>query len=140
MKRFLALTVLGLASLTVTAQQASAHWLLDHFHHCHCCLNVCAKQYNAFSPYCIDSVHGCCPGPVVGAWGNGGGPGYTDGGECAPGELPPPGTPDGHPVAPPPAARAPVAGAPFIISGNGPMMMPGPGNGMRIVPSASPQR
>jgi hypothetical protein len=126
MKRFFAIAILGLASLGIAAQQAAAGWLLDHCcHRCCCSLKVCAKQYNAFSPYCIDSVSGCCPGPVAGAWGNGPGPGfaYQDGGPCQ--ELPAPGQLDGHPTVPPPAAGAARSGTPFVVPGSTQFLMPG---------------
>jgi hypothetical protein len=124
MKRLFAITILGLASLAIPAQQAAAGWLWDHCcHHCCCSLKVNAKQYNAFSPYCIDSVSGCCPGPVTGAWGNGQGPGCQDGGACQ--ELPATGPVDGHAAIPPQAANGTISGMPVMVPGSTQMLMPG---------------
>jgi hypothetical protein len=78
MKKILVIAILGLAGLGWSAQEASAGPLLN----CLCCCKKCrvklyAKQYNAFSPYCLDSLSGCLP---LGGF-NGGGPGF---GGCGP--------------------------------------------------------
>jgi hypothetical protein len=62
MRKFFVFAVLGLAGLGMLAGQASAGSLL----HCLCCkkcccMKLCATQYNAFSPFCLDSLSGCVP-------------------------------------------------------------------------------
>src|SRR5262245_16389318 len=62
MRNFFVFAVLGLAGLGMAAGQASAGHLL----HCcccckKCCVNLCATQYNAFSPFCLDTLSGCIP-------------------------------------------------------------------------------
>jgi hypothetical protein len=139
MKRFFAITILGLASLGIAAQQVSAGWLL---HHCcqHCCLKVCAKQYNAFSPYCIDSLNGCCPAQglaaIAGAnCGYGQGPGfaYQDGGACQ--ELPAPGHVDGSAAVAPPAGAV-SSGTSFMVPGGTQLLTPGATS--QAIPMVSP--
>lgn len=84
MKRLLTATVLSIAALTLAAGQAPA-WFLTH--HCckQCCVSVCCKQYNAFSPVCCGNItcYGCSPslnfgqgccgaGDAVAGWDGGG--------------------------------------------------------------------
>ena len=63
MKKIMVIAILGLAELGWSAQEASAGPLLN----CLCCckkkcrVKLYAKQYNAFSPYCLDSISGCLP-------------------------------------------------------------------------------
>ena len=126
MKRFVAIAILGLTSVGVAAQQAAAG-LLDIFHHCHCCMKVCAKQYNAFSPYCIDSVKGCCPGPGLGGYVNGNGGDeaacYPNGGAPVE-ELPAPGNVANPTATAPPSNGQSISGTPYLIPG-GSRMPPG---------------
>src|SRR5438105_4916246 len=119
MKKIFVIAVLGLAGLGLDVGRASAGLL-----NCFCCkkctMKLSAKQYNAFSPYCLDSVSGCVPATSCCGFGHGGvafcpcGPDAGYGG-CGPacshsnggwamGELP-----------------APGPGQAF----NGPMVMPG---------------
>jgi hypothetical protein len=121
MKRFFAIALLGLAALGLGSGRASAWWWS------HCCGHKCgitltATQYNAFSPYCLDSLHGCLPlaglaaqvaGPECG-----GAACSMQGGYCL-GELPAPGTITGHASAGDavagPALSAPVANGPQVV-------------------------
>jgi hypothetical protein len=57
MKKLLAIAIVGVAALCLTAGQASAFWP---FHCCHCCKDyhcICT-QYNAFSPWCCNCPTG----------------------------------------------------------------------------------
>jgi hypothetical protein len=126
MKKILVIAILGLAGLEWSAQEASA-WCLRN---CFCCkkcrVKLYASQYNAFSPYCLDSISGCLPVagltasvPGCGAGGCFAGNGY------AMGELPAPG-PEGFAGAMP----GPQAFA-------GPMMM-GPTEAGQGMPGFTP--
>ena len=92
MKKILVIAILGLAGLGFSVEQASAGHILGCLCCKKCCVKLCATQYNAFSPYCLDSMSGCIP--LGGFAGNGGGCGpacnYADGG-FAMGQLPAPG-------------------------------------------------
>src|ERR1700676_2306344 len=64
MNKLIASAFLSLLGLGMATQEAAAWgW-------CHCCcsssckVTICSSQYNAFSPFCIDSVRykGCCGG------------------------------------------------------------------------------
>jgi hypothetical protein len=59
MRKQFAIALVSLAALGLTSRPASAWW----FPCCKskCCMTLCAKQYNAFSPYCLDSLNGCFP-------------------------------------------------------------------------------
>jgi hypothetical protein len=62
MKKLLTTAFLSLAALALGSNHASAWWPMS----CcksKCCISVCARQYNAFSPYCID---GCGPCGAIG--------------------------------------------------------------------------
>ena len=61
MRNLFVFAVLGLAGLGWFAEQASAGPIRDCLCCKKCCLKLCAKQYNAFSPYCLDSLSGCLP-------------------------------------------------------------------------------
>ena len=94
MKKIFVIAILGLGGLGFNVEQASAGCHLLSCLCCNkcCCVKMCAKQYNAFSPYCLDSLSGCIP--MGGFAGNGGGYGpacnYADPG-FAMGQLPAPG-------------------------------------------------
>jgi hypothetical protein len=93
MKKIFVIAILGLAGLVFSVEQASAAGvILSRLRCCkRCSVKLNAKQYNAFSPYCLDSLSGCLPlGGLAGA------PGCGFGG-CGPacsyanmGELPAP--------------------------------------------------
>jgi hypothetical protein len=129
MRKFFASALLGLAALALAAGPTSAWWP---FHHCKCCVKLCAKQYNAFSPYCLDSLNGCLP--PQGGMGNGacylgtpqGCSAYA--GVACLGELPAPGTADGATVhgSSAPAANGSVMSGPITIqNGNPTIVAPG---------------
>jgi hypothetical protein len=99
MKKILVIAILGLAGLEFTAEQAAADGpirnvasnvvpacIRNKFCCKKCCVNLCAKQYNAFSPYCLDSMSGYIP---MGGYA-GYGPAACAGGGCAMGQLPAP--------------------------------------------------
>jgi hypothetical protein len=58
------LGLLGVAGLLLGVTHDANAWLL---HHCcggrHCCMQICCRQYNAFTPVCFGNIHcdGCCP-------------------------------------------------------------------------------
>jgi hypothetical protein len=60
MKKLLSTALLGLLGLALSSSQASAGWWSC------CCKDKCgitlvARQYNAFSPFCLDSCNVCIP-------------------------------------------------------------------------------
>jgi hypothetical protein len=95
MKKLFAVAILGIAALALTTESASAGWLCHHCCKSKSCLTLTAKQYNAFSPYCLDSFNGCFPLQGMGCNGNcymgcvGGS--CTQAGVACLGELPSPG-------------------------------------------------
>src|ERR1700730_7728826 len=104
MRKFFVIAILGLAGLGFSVEQASAGKLCNWCCCKKCCVKLCAKQYNAFSPFCLDSIQGCVQvtaNPGCGPWGcgQGCGCGYQGCGPTGcfphgygmPGELPPPG-------------------------------------------------
>ena len=119
MRNLFVFAVLGLAGLGWFAAQASAGPIRDCLCCKKCCLKLCAKQYNAFSPYCLDSISGCLP--CQGGIGAGNG-GYCAGGYC--GDLPAgdPGQFGGMPMT---QMANPYAGVPVMPQG-----MPQYGQGM----------
>ncbi len=136
MKKIFVIAILGLAGMEWSAQEASAWGALRN---CLCCkkcrVKLYAKQYNAFSPYCLDSISGCLPvaGLTASVPGCGAGGCFADHG-YAMGELPAPGT-EGFagPMPGPQGFSGPVMmgpseaaqGMPGMISPNGmPMYYP----------------
>jgi hypothetical protein len=83
MKKLLWTALIGLVGLVLSSGHASAGWW-----GCGCCkcgVKLCAHQYNAFSPFCLETCNVCTPN---GCNGNGYGPGCSaQGGNCL-GELP----------------------------------------------------
>jgi hypothetical protein len=61
MKKLLVIAILGFAALGLATEPASAGWLCRKCCKQKCCLTLCARQYNAFSPYCLDSFNGNFP-------------------------------------------------------------------------------
>src|SRR5205814_8867524 len=94
MKKIFVIAILGLAGLGFSVEQASAAGpLLKRLCCCkRCSVKLSAKQYNAFSPYCLDSLSGCLP--LAGLAGGAPGYGYGGGGPACSyanmGELPAP--------------------------------------------------
>ena len=140
MKKLLISAALGLILVASTTPRASA-WGL--FRCCHCCANICCKQYNAFTPCCFGTIccNGCCPiaygncGPYapgpMGGYGNGYGCGWGDGSSCGPdgcdggycgggllGQLPAP------PPTPYSGGKPPTGGAPAAAPSGGPNFQP----------------
>jgi len=126
MRRIFVIAILGLAGLGLTVEQACAGPIKNCLCCKKCCMTLCAKQYNAFSPYCLDSVTGCVPVGGFPSWmpsngyqGNGSACCYPNGSGM--GELPPPGPMGPH-------------------SFGSPMMSPGmsPGDAMHGWPAYGP--
>ncbi len=141
MRKNIFFAMLGLGALALLPGSASAWWLADCC--CHkCCVKLCAKQYNAFSPFCLDSLQGCLP--LQGGCGNGGfcggpscGPAcsYPDGGGYM-GELPPASAPGAHVLAPSAQTPTTTTAGPAAY---GVPMMAAPGMGaMAMPPSGVP--
>jgi hypothetical protein len=83
MKKLLSTALMGLMGLALSSGHASAGWW-----GCGCSkcgVTLCARQYNAFSPFCLDTCNVCIPNACNGS---GYGPACSvQGGNCL-GELP----------------------------------------------------
>jgi hypothetical protein len=131
MKKFFAIALLGFAALALTTGSASAGWLRDHCCKKKCCVTLCPKQYNAFSPCCIEGLPGCLP--LGGLYGpDGCAPGCEDGGApsqpgpASVGGLPAMGATNGQAtVANPVPLGAPIYNGGFAPVPNGQAWTPG---------------
>jgi len=87
MKKLIAIALFSIIGIGISQGQASAWW--EHLCCKHkCCLTICCRQYNAFSPFCCDGACGYMPfNPACGQGGCGVGCSYPAG-SCCPGELP----------------------------------------------------
>jgi hypothetical protein len=130
MRKVLAISLVSVSVLGLTAGQAAAWWF-PLFKPC--CKTVHCKQYNAFSPFCCDDLQGCAVWPhAVNAYAGAGYPHANfiagEGGYL--GELPAVGNSgvqgDGTIVTPPPtSAPAPSTGKGTPPAGSAHVLPPG---------------